>query len=595
MNIRFFKHGQGNTKLAAEYVVNDVDHTKSLRAGVEVICGDPKIFTALCEANPHKWKYTSGVIAFAPTDNPTEEQIYEVLDRFEETAFAGLEPEQYHLFATRHIEADGSTHIHILVPRLELNTGKSLNIAPPGHENYYAPLRDYFNYKYAWARPDDPLRAKTLKEPRFTKKEFLGHLNEYIQELVMHDVVHNQADVAQAIKEYPHVINVRPSKNYIAVDLKDGKTHRIKGAFYEAGFQLGTYYENRREQTNTSKPSRGTQDTTEYALERTREHEQRLTKLTQQRREYNQAYYSCPYKQPQHLRTDRSNSTQCQSELRTPKSTLNQPQPSRYTTEPIEQHPNQENRGLSPTPHPTNRPKTYQNREYDQETLSNRFFNQSVDHTTSSTGLYDLSNLSIQPNYRDTESHDWEQQNHARTNEEIKLENRAKYALDCATRNLDQSQRTTAQRHHDYHQNLLQCDQALREADEYLRRKESASTTAEPSLNSRNQRPPNLSRIFEKIGKYLTSTIDDFDQQFEYRRTGTTNTTELSSSRNQQPNTKTHPTIEPTLDLSRELSRKFGGFSPNTIFKALDKLELKREQKRQRNEIKPNKSYGFDF
>ena len=40
-------------------------------------------------------RYTSGVIAWAPEDELTDKQIGAVLDAFEETAWAGLEPDRY--------------------------------------------------------------------------------------------------------------------------------------------------------------------------------------------------------------------------------------------------------------------------------------------------------------------------------------------------------------------------------------------------------------------------------------------------------------------------------------------------------------------
>ena len=40
-------------------------------------------------------KCTSGVIAWAPGDRPTGAQIEAVLDKFERTAWAGLEPDRY--------------------------------------------------------------------------------------------------------------------------------------------------------------------------------------------------------------------------------------------------------------------------------------------------------------------------------------------------------------------------------------------------------------------------------------------------------------------------------------------------------------------
>ena len=109
--------------------------------------------------------YTSGVIAWSKSDNPTDAEVSEVLDEFEKHAFAGLQPNQYHFTAVLHEEDDGSKHVHFLVPRIELETGKALNIAPPGHEKYFDPLRDYFNYSKGWSRPDDPTLQRDTQTP----------------------------------------------------------------------------------------------------------------------------------------------------------------------------------------------------------------------------------------------------------------------------------------------------------------------------------------------------------------------------------------------------------------------------------------------
>ena len=73
------------------------DHLGNVRAGVEVLRGDATTFNAVCDASPHLWKYTSGVIAWSKDDAPTNEQIKRVLNDFEEHAFSGLDPSQYHL------------------------------------------------------------------------------------------------------------------------------------------------------------------------------------------------------------------------------------------------------------------------------------------------------------------------------------------------------------------------------------------------------------------------------------------------------------------------------------------------------------------
>ena len=137
MYIKFLKHGKGDPAKAASYLIAELDHLNRPRPDVQILRGDPHTFTAIAESIENEWKYTSGVIAWSKDDAPTNEEISEVLDGFEKHAFAGLQPHQYHFTAVLHEEDDGSKHVHFLVPRIELDTGKALNIAPPGHEKYF--------------------------------------------------------------------------------------------------------------------------------------------------------------------------------------------------------------------------------------------------------------------------------------------------------------------------------------------------------------------------------------------------------------------------------------------------------------------------
>ena len=165
MYIKFLAHGKGDPAKAASYLIDEVDHLNRPRADVQVLRGDPQTFTAIAESIENEWIYTSGVIAWSKDDVPTNEEIDQVLEAFEKHAFAGLQPHQYHFTAVLHEEDDGSKHVHFLVPRIELDTGKALNIAPPGHEKYYDPLRDYFNYEKGWSRPDDPTLQRDTQTP----------------------------------------------------------------------------------------------------------------------------------------------------------------------------------------------------------------------------------------------------------------------------------------------------------------------------------------------------------------------------------------------------------------------------------------------
>ena len=269
MYIKFLKHGKGDPAKAASYLIDDVDHLNRPRPDVQVLRGDPQTFTAIAESIQNEWKYTSGVIAWSKDDAPTNDEIDQVLEAFEKHAFAGLKPNQYHFTAVLHEEDDGSKHVHFLVPRVELDTGKALNIAPPGHEKYFDPLRDYFNYSKGWSRPDDPALKRDTQTPDHihfqdksavragltgkTRKDIREVIGSYIEQRVEHGFIRNRKDVLEAISELGQA---KPSENYISFKL-DGadKAIRLKGAFYESDFNIKSYFEDRARKANDARAS----------------------------------------------------------------------------------------------------------------------------------------------------------------------------------------------------------------------------------------------------------------------------------------------------------------------------------------------------
>ena len=160
MHIKFLARGTGSARAAADYLLGARDATGQPREGVEVLRGDPHQVAVVADALAFEHKYTSGVIAWAPDDTPTDTQIEAVLDEFERTAWAGLEPDRYAWAAVVHRERGGGAHVHVLAARCDLETGRSLNIAPPGWQKTFGPLRDAFNAAQGWSRPDDPARAR---------------------------------------------------------------------------------------------------------------------------------------------------------------------------------------------------------------------------------------------------------------------------------------------------------------------------------------------------------------------------------------------------------------------------------------------------
>jgi hypothetical protein len=158
MHVKFLKAGRSGQKAVA-YLLRE-------RQDEEVIVrrGDPTFFADLVDSLGYKNPYSSAVVAFAPDDKPTEEQIEEVIEGFKRTAWAGLREEDFCILVVEHRKKNGEgTHLHFLVANYHLSRKRYFDPAPPGWQKRYDLLRNYFNLKYGWARPDDPKRARKVQ------------------------------------------------------------------------------------------------------------------------------------------------------------------------------------------------------------------------------------------------------------------------------------------------------------------------------------------------------------------------------------------------------------------------------------------------
>ena len=228
MHIKFLAHGTGSAGAAAEYLTGELDHDGREREQVEVLRGNPEQVAAVADALEFKHRYTSGVIAWSPNDKPTEAQIESTLDEFEKTAWAGLEPDRYAWSAVLHREAGGGCHVHVLAARCDLETGKSLNIAPPGWKRAFDPLRDTLNHEHGWARPDDPERARLHRpgpyQPYLNKARLRAGLavepdgrqliGEYLTQGVERGAVRDRASLVEALHEIGLEVP-RQGRNYV--------------------------------------------------------------------------------------------------------------------------------------------------------------------------------------------------------------------------------------------------------------------------------------------------------------------------------------------------------------------------------------------
>ena len=196
---------------------------------------------ALIDASRHQWTYRAGVISFAAEDVPTEDQQAEVMDHFERQAFAGLDPTQYDVLWVRHNHED-RVELHFCTLRLELSSGRSLNIAPPGYEKAFDSLRDVMNQRHGWADPMELERTQevrdTIEAP--TRAQGRDELHAWLQDQISVGLITDRASMVDALTDAGFDIP-RAGKAYLtALDPDTGERWRLKGEIFHEDWQADT-------------------------------------------------------------------------------------------------------------------------------------------------------------------------------------------------------------------------------------------------------------------------------------------------------------------------------------------------------------------
>ncbi len=255
MLIKFFPNGKGAGAGPVGYLIADevlaYDANRDLIRDAdgqpktvmrdplpEVLRGNPDRTEALIDASSNKWTYRAGVISFAIEDAPTEAQQAEVMDAFEELSFAGMDPEQYDMLWVRHTHED-RVELHFCTPRLELTTGNSLNIAPPGYQDAYDSLRDLMNKTHGWADPMELERAQELQvmAEAPTRAQGRDELHDWILDQISIGIITDRASMVDVLVDAGFDIP-RASKNYItAKDPDTGERWRLKGEIFNENWK----------------------------------------------------------------------------------------------------------------------------------------------------------------------------------------------------------------------------------------------------------------------------------------------------------------------------------------------------------------------
>lgn len=305
MLIKFFRNGQGGGSGPVDYLVErDVVAYDQNRNAIrdergeimliareplpQVLRGDADRMRALIDACPHQWTYRAGVLAFTAEDAPDHGQQRQVVDAFESLAFAGLEADQRDMLWVRHTH-EGRVELHFVTPRMELASGRSLNIAPPGYQKHYDSLRDVLNKEHGWNDPMAPERAREtvslIESIRRGDARELIH-NWIVQRIETGDI-RDRPSMTEALTAAGFDLP-RAGKNYITVrDPEIDERWRLKGDLFREDWTRENTLERALERS-AGEPSRSGSRLDAIGLDELRD---RLERSLEARASYNRDRY----------------------------------------------------------------------------------------------------------------------------------------------------------------------------------------------------------------------------------------------------------------------------------------------------------------
>jgi hypothetical protein len=149
-----------------------------------------------------------------------------------------LDPEQYDVLWVRHTHED-RVELHFCTPRLELTSGRSLNIAPPGYQNAFDSLRDVMNQRHGWADPMELERTQEVRDTIETPTRAQGRdeLHAWVLDQVSVGLITDRASMLDALVDAGFDIP-RAGKAYLtAQDPDTGERWRLKGEIFHEDWQ----------------------------------------------------------------------------------------------------------------------------------------------------------------------------------------------------------------------------------------------------------------------------------------------------------------------------------------------------------------------
>ena len=302
MLVKFFRHGTGLGAGPLNYLLG----SDRQRVDAKVLYGDPVMTEQLINITPFKQKYKSGVLSFTEQASRfTDKQKMDIMQRFEKTLFAGLEPDQYDILWIEHSDKDkkpdtneygqriegnkksGRLELNFVIPCQELRSGRSLQPFFAGADLVRInALKNIINHEYKLTNPNDPIRKRDVNPyvnnaprptPYDSKRKSKGEekddeiiknppshhllkaaIDRKMLRLLDQNLINERFGVSYQLKRWGLTVE-RETKSSISVSHPSiNKNIRLKGFVYEQNFDsvkaqrhIKEVYQNHFEQTTS--------------------------------------------------------------------------------------------------------------------------------------------------------------------------------------------------------------------------------------------------------------------------------------------------------------------------------------------------------
>ena len=249
MLVKFFRHGNvkhitggrsGGGGAVRDYLLKDKKDKSQPRSGASVFKGDPELTTEIINGIKNNSIYTSGVLSFSADEQPSEQQLNEIVDSFENTLFPNLDDDQYSSYWVMH-QDKGRTELHFVFANIELTSQKALPVYYHKKDlNLIDNWKDIINYDYDLIDPNSPDRKRDIASTHVNFDDQTDdQLKDVIHDFILDSVKNNEniksrADIVQLFKNNGYEVT-RQGKKENSISIKNpngGRNLKFKGELY---------------------------------------------------------------------------------------------------------------------------------------------------------------------------------------------------------------------------------------------------------------------------------------------------------------------------------------------------------------------------